>query len=710
MPYTVKSLKLEGFRGFRDFISLDFEPGLVILRGPNRSGKSSTVNAIAWAIAGGEVAKKDLGPVTIRERVGWEATNLEAKNCKVTLSLEGGDDGGDLVIERTGGRGGGAVVMRRGDEIHSDPLKALGLSVDSLVSSVFLPQEVVRAPVSVEPKSRERVFAQLAGLGSLSALEEALSSSSAAIKGACREIQQLRDVIDGRIKAQVGLKKADLEKATQQAETAGLTPSDLNRAAAPQLAQRTTAAISAFCTSYSIEVLLVPEVTTWHDLEGFIAEVRSSLRVFEAESPETTRQSEVFQAKSELQNLLDEHGRFKVKREELKAQRVCLSKNHGTQDAVSERLDLESETLDSIENEIEQAGKMKKMISDALAYFESLPSDPPLISCPVCQTEEVDLKHVREHLSQEIEEAGLQPLHTRRDACAKRKRELLDVVHQYTELASSEESLQKSMDELRDTVADTRGESVGTAESVERILKSLIGQKESQLNDLKDLIRKRGMAIEQVRESLEKADAARAVHEASDFIDRLDDLPESADYRELKTVGERADLYGSIVRELLAALGEERTRAFESQFELVRADVNDYYRELVGRRDFPEIWIDPGKWEVVAGKDGRGRPVTTFFNIGDLTAVALCLFLSSAVHAQHDAGFVLLDDPSQNLDDDHEARLAALLADLARNRQVIVTSTRTSFLQSLERSGTVVPQIIELAPWDDSRSVHVGRT
>jgi hypothetical protein len=54
------------------------------------------------------------------------------------------------------------------------------------------------------------------------------------------------------------------------------------------------------------------------------------------------------------------------------------------------------------------------------------------------------------------------------------------------------------------------------------------------------------------------------------------------------------------------------------------------------------------------------------------------------------------------LDEAHEQRLAEILAELAKQRQVVVSCSRSSFLQALQTAGTVRRQVIRLAPWDNS--------
>jgi exonuclease SbcC len=277
-------------------------------------------------------------------------------------------------------------------------------------------------------------------------------------------------------------------------------------------------------------------------------------------------------------------------------------------------------------------------------------------------------------------------------------------------LTEQQDELRNKQATLAQDVCNLRGQPLDSNEAVNQVLSKMKEDVDDKLMELKGLLEKRGEAIQDLRSELDKIRVAGAFHRERERLNKLDEIPHLPEYSALDDIEKKAELRMSFLSELERCIEEEIEQAFSERFAALKHDVNEIYRELVGREDFPEIWIDPGaNWEVLAGARGEGTGVTRVFNVGDMTAVALCLFLASASRASHDAGFILLDDPTQNLDDAHETRLAEILANLAKHRQIIVSSSRASFIEALRKAGTVKRQLIPLAPWDKNRSCRLEK-
>lgn len=592
-------------------------------------------------------------------------------------------------------------MYRDGKEVDQTPLAALRLTLEGLVSTVFLPQEVVRAALSLEPRYRRPIFLQLAGLERLQTLESSIQQALEVLKKSSERISNQRESIDTALKAQTALVGQKIKQLSEKLQVIGLPEEALGPEGAKRLSQQCIAALREFCSKYGLEMPPLPEVGCAEDLSEFVKALRSALGTFEAKCPETERQKELYRQQLEIQKLAAEYQEIEKNRQENEKRRQTIIQTHGTEEQLNQAIQQSEQMLKQIDEQIEQAGRYLKLLQEALRYFEALPDAEAEIDCPVCKKARVRAAHLREHLTAELEKAGLQPLCQRKKETEQNLQEKRQALKELLQLTEKNSQLEQRREKLVQQLGQLRAKPLGELESIELVLKELTEAVHQEVQQLETLLQQRNEAIQQVRSEVEKLQTVEEFLEHRNHLARLDAIPQLPEYRALEQLERRAEDWTSSLAELARAFRAQVDQAFQEKFAALKDDVNQFYQKLVGRRDFPEIRIDATNWEVQVGQENEQLHITRIFNVGDITAVALSLFLASAAKATHDAGFVLLDDPTQNLDEEHESRLAEILAELAQRRQVIVSTSRASFLQALQRAGTVHRQLIQLAPWDD---------
>ncbi len=84
-------------------------------------------------------------------------------------------------------------------------------------------------------------------------------------------------------------------------------------------------------------------------------------------------------------------------------------------------------------------------------------------------------------------------------------------------------------------------------------------------------------------------------------------------------------------------------------------------------------------------QEGHETEVEYRFSTGQLNCVALAVFLAMAKAgvAEHGLDFIILDDPSQNLDPEHKKPLAELIRQVAESRQILVSTQDPEFADYL---------------------------
>jgi hypothetical protein len=138
---------------------------------------------------------------------------------------------------------------------------------------------------------------------------------------------------------------------------------------------------------------------------------------------------------------------------------------------------------------------------------------------------------------------------------------------------------------------------------------------------------------------------------------------------------------------------------------LSNLDIHRYYQQLDPHPAYTELQIEPeltGKgtynyWiKALTGDYSHGTYVQTRFSTAQENCAAIAIFLAVNQYLSKNLETIILDDPSQSMDPDHEQRLAHTLA--ASSRQVIVATEDPQMYGALKNAFDA-PTIHELSPW-----------
>src|SRR5438445_167887 len=165
----LKNLTVLGFKSFADKTSLNFEPGVTGIVGPNGCGKSNVSDAVRWvlgeqsakALRGGEMADVIFNGTETRKPLGFGEVSLTFTNCGSELGV----DWHDVRVTRRVYRDGNSEYLLNKTVCRLRDIQSLfadtgvGRSAYSIME-----QGKIDLILSSRPEDRRAVFEEAAGI------------------------------------------------------------------------------------------------------------------------------------------------------------------------------------------------------------------------------------------------------------------------------------------------------------------------------------------------------------------------------------------------------------------------------------------------------------------------------------------------------------------------------------------------------------------
>jgi len=673
-------LELENFRGVRR-AQHDLSQ-LTLFIGANGAGKSSTLNAIEWCLFGNLVAKRGSG---IAERSDWEVHTRGAQgDVVVTLEFEAGASTLRLTRRRAADARANDVDALQLEGATDETL--IGYQAEQWLARAGFPdwdtwrlsfcqhQENVRARLT-HVGDRSLQLGRLLGLAPYQDFNAALKDAKPRelAKTAKLELEAIADELERATERPLReLRELENELASRGIERTELSATLFDRRGRELLARAHALAEELACEhdlpATNGEIDHLDWIKTWG------SELQELRRGYERERSDALAKNARLSAA--LQGIEPAERRAKD------AQRALDTwlRDNGDEQALDAQLaDLERTRAALVDEERGRDATLA-LLRQALAETKRRALGD---ECPVCNTQSAGLEA---KLVESVGNAGQSELAEKRDALDARAQRLREQLSEVASLRNDYESAKTQRDRLAEQlhafVADEGSEALAGARKQEAQLKQRSGE-------LEDWLAKVGSAVDELRAGhgelslIARWQRARARAETS--TRGLDDVPA---WRELQdTIDTAAGLACDLdfLAKLARSAQEERSA---ERVEAVNATLGEHFQRITGERE-DGVQVDVKStastltYRLV---DARGHDLAPVLNQAALNALSLAfLFAQAEERARNDLpAWLVLDDPSQNLDERHERGLGDALTRIATKLPVIVATYSTELARELD--------------------------
>jgi len=707
--WILKEMTIAGFRGFVEQKTFSTSVPFILLDGPQRSGKSSALVAIEWGLFGDEIAKKAIG---IDERRGWKIRNTNADEARVEMVLQKGQD--VLKIVRSDKKRMGTsrfhFELNGSQDADEEKLRSiLRIQPKDYFSSVHLHQEITRALLTEEPRSRRDSLDRLLGLSELRNIIDGIKL--ARISEVLRDADDKFGEIEMQLNAVITSKRTDILRAKETGVEKGLTSSDFSETGAGQKCETVKTALVNFANQTGLTIPDLPLARTLDEQQNFADSAKQSLRRLRDEQPDLKQQKELLEKQSQLQKAQQTYKDLLGGLQELNGERKHIHETDGDQEKMRLRISNElSPKFEDAKNRRNEIDKGAGTIEEAIKYFEAIKTPIDRQSCPVCGKPIDDMMHLQMHLKElranldkdlapireEIEKYEIENKHL--EKLIKGLSDLDEKISTQSGLVMEHKSVTETVlgREIKDTedpIVILEGELNKIQEELEK-LETTVKESNQKLNDIEDSI----LGLEQILRVL--------ALEAN--IDDLVKIRETDEYKEVENDKFELEKFAAGVELICQAIENVLQTSAEAKLEAAKDSIASIFQALANRPDFLKLEIDPDDFEILAVKGSEKVPALSIFNQGDSNCAGLSIFLGLGVAQElsHDLGFIILDDPSQSLDSSHKENLVSILNSIPDDKQILI-STSESDLSSLILTNVVrKKKHYNFEPWSDIRGAQ----
>lgn len=660
----LQSVEITGFRAFGGTHRFDLSADVVVVHGPNGSGKTSMLDAVLWAITGAVARLGDAADIVS------EYSDFGEAHVKLVLVAP---DGVEVRISRRQERGAkhSPVTVETADERHSgsiaesrlmemlwpeglsseDPAKSLARS---FTRAVYLQQDQVRSFIQDEDeKGRFDIVGEIVGMGRVGELIRKLEGSRKAWTTATNQFSQ-----------------RELEPLVQRRSSLLTAIADA-RAGAPDPALDARWSAWQSATSAALGVAQ-PEGTRRQILEATLSHLSNATVAVEL------RRTRLGELKSLIAALPENVAGIEEAEERVRRADALTAECEAQLAAANERAAVVRQQLVELASERDSLAAMARLAMDHLAD-----------ECPVCQQPH-DVSATEAHLRSLVAAASA-PLAEPDTGVPEASQALRDAEAERSRARAELNGLQRARQDRAARIDQIRGsaESLGLAadpSDASLDVDGVVAQLEGEI-DAVAALRREG---EQLSAAIAVLDEGRRADELAGQLPGVEaDIAEKEALIALREdAGEDAKLLHESLRDLSESLVASELAAIEPLLQRIYASVDPHptFRAVKflsdTHRGRGRLWTSV---EDETNEKSVSNP-NTVLSSSQLNVLAVVTFMAMNLSAHTlPLQVAALDDPLQSLDNVNLLGLADLLRRTRQARQVVLSTHDDRLVGLLER-------------------------
>jgi DNA repair exonuclease SbcCD ATPase subunit len=685
-------LRAEGFRGICDPLDIDFHQQTTVLSAPNGSGKTSILGAIEWALFG-ELKYQPKENVTNDELV-----NIRHRTQVATVTVDLANDDGIVSITRSkkaGKRAAEAIVQLPngeeyiGAEANTALFRLLGLTFEDFYRAVYLHQESIRGLLTDDPRVRNEALDRLFGVEKLRDMLRALSGSTKPVRDALDKLERSKSTAVARLTGAVGQVEEQRQRALDDAKKKGLSQVDLTFDAITELATEVIDNLTKLAAATDAVVKEQSEPEDTDAVDSYSRRVTEAIKVIRQTATNAAIAANTSTEIANVDGALTTLRRVSALLNGVGKSFAELQETYGDPNTLDEQKATAQAAVQRFREAQEKLGISERIVQDTLTYLQTSLNEN---NCPACgqEIERHDvISRLEGHLSgdirSEMEAARSAQSEQQRQigdldaAIAKRDRLLADGKQYSDQMAEARVAGRAFLpsdvddDDLQDALDTQKGKLFHQASTVD-------AERNQREEEIETIQTKMG----RLREIARFLELNASYQEASSRLGNPDEDSSVAEQQ----IESLSRLEGGIRTIADVVTAEASTRARDA-VDSAQVDIAKLYKELCNHPYFDDIQISVES-QLLSGiernsyfirthssTDNRQTLASSRLSTAQMNCVALSVYLALATQLQHNLGFVILDDPSQNLDTEHKQALVGILSRLAPQLQVLVGTQDT---------------------------------